>query len=73
VHGAVEHLGGRELHLQDRDVVAVAGLAVCAGERVRQEPQSVAQQGVDLGIPFSQQQSAKSVGSYHLRPIISRG
>ena len=45
----VEHLGGRELRLQDRDVVAVAGFAVRTGERVRQKPQPFAQQCVDLG------------------------
>jgi hypothetical protein len=47
VQGAVEHLGGRELHLQDRDVVAVAGLAVCAGERVRTIPCSYCKPGTN--------------------------
>jgi hypothetical protein len=48
VHRPVEHLSGRELRLQDRDVVAVAGLAVRSGEGMRQEPQPFAQQRVDL-------------------------
>jgi len=44
----VEHLGQTELRLQDRDVIPVAGGPVCGGERVRQDPQPLAQQGVDL-------------------------
>ena len=34
--------------MQDRDVVAVAGGAILAGERMRQDGQPLAQQGVDL-------------------------
>jgi hypothetical protein len=49
MQGSVEHLRGRELRLQDRDVIAVAGFAVCRREGVRQQPQPFAQQGVDLG------------------------
>src|SRR6266849_4093881 len=49
VHRPVEHLSGGELHLQDRDIIAVAGLAVRRREGVRQQPQPFAQQGVDLG------------------------
>ena len=37
-----------ELGLQDRDVVAIAGRPVGAGERVRQQAQPFAQQSVDL-------------------------
>lgn len=49
VHWAVEHLGGRELRLQDRDIITVASLAVRASERVRQQPQPFTQQGIDPG------------------------
>ena len=49
VRRAVEHLCGRELRLQDRDVIAVAGFAVCRCKGVRQQPQPFAQQGIDLG------------------------
>ena len=44
---AIEHLGQRELRLQDRDLIAVAGLAVGGGERVRQAIQPLAQQPLD--------------------------
>jgi hypothetical protein len=47
--GAVENLGQRELGLQDRELVAVAGAAVLAGERVRQAGQPAAKERVDLG------------------------
>ena len=46
---SVEDLGQRELGLQDRDVVAVAGLAVGGGEGMRQTCQPLAQQRIDLG------------------------
>src|SRR5258705_12069565 len=49
VHGAVKHLCGRELRLQDREVIAVAGLAVGRCEGMRQQPQPFAQQGIDPG------------------------
>ena len=45
---AVQDLGQGELGLPDRDVVAVAGLAVGRAERVRQPGEPLAQQGVDL-------------------------
>jgi hypothetical protein len=48
VDGLGEHLGQGELGLQDRDVVAVAGLAACTGERMRQQAQPLAQKAVDL-------------------------
>ena len=44
----VEHLGQGKLGLQDGQVVAVAGLPVGGGERVRQPGQPFAQQRVDL-------------------------
>ncbi len=47
-HRPVQHLGQRELGLQDRDVVAVAGGPVLGGERVWQDRQPLAQQAVDL-------------------------
>src|SRR6201988_2481114 len=49
VQRPVEDLGGGELRLQDRDIVAVAGLAVRSSEGMRQEPQPFAQQCIDLG------------------------
>src|SRR5246127_4610412 len=42
VHRSVEDLGGGELRLQDRDIVAVTGLAVRSSEGLRQEPQPFA-------------------------------
>lgn len=47
-HGLVEHLGQGELRLQDREVVAVPGGAVGWAERVGQDRQPLAQQGIDL-------------------------
>ena len=44
----VQDLGQGELGLPDGDVVAVAGRPVGGGERVRQDRQPLAQQGVDL-------------------------
>src|SRR3954447_4548527 len=38
-HRAVQHLGQRKLGLQDRDLIAIASLAVRRGERMRQFPQ----------------------------------
>ena len=35
MHGTIKHLCGRELRLQDRDVIAIAGFAVGRGERMR--------------------------------------
>ena len=49
VHGLVEHLGERELGLQDGDVVAIAGTPVGGGEGMRQTAQPLAQQSVDPG------------------------
>src|SRR6516165_4212899 len=49
MHRAVQDLGGRELALQDRDRIAIAGLAVSASEWVREHPQPFAQKSVDLG------------------------
>src|SRR6202008_3335377 len=49
MQGSVEDLGGGELRLQDRDIVAVAGLAVRSSEGMRQEPQPFAQQCINLG------------------------
>src|ERR1700745_2765189 len=46
--GLVEHLGQGELGLQDRNVVAVSGLAIGTGEGAWQSGQLFAQQGVDL-------------------------
>ena len=46
--GAVQHLGERELGLQDRQLIAVAGPAVGRGERVRQPRQPAAKERVDL-------------------------
>jgi len=46
--GAVEHLGQRELGLQDRELIAVAGQPVGRGERVRQPRQPSAKERVDL-------------------------
>ena len=46
--GLSQHLGQGELGLQDGDVVAVAGGSVGRAERVRQDGQPLAQQGVDL-------------------------
>ena len=40
--GAVEHLGQRELRLQDRQLVAVAGGLVLGRERVGQDRQPLA-------------------------------
>ena len=45
---AVQHLGARELGLQDRELIAVAGAAVSRRERVRQPRQPLAKQRVDL-------------------------
>jgi hypothetical protein len=44
----VEHLGEGELGLQDRDVVGEAGGDVVVGERVRQDPQPLGQQRLDV-------------------------
>jgi hypothetical protein len=44
----VEHLGQRELGLQNRQLVAVARGPIRSGERVRQPGQPLAQQRIDL-------------------------
>ena len=49
MHRPVEHLSRGELGLQDRDIIAVAGFAVCGSEGMGKQPQPFAQQGVDLG------------------------
>src|SRR5215471_3567984 len=49
VQRSVEDLGGGELRLQDRDIIAVAGLAVGSREGMWQKPQPFAQQRIDLG------------------------
>ena len=48
MHRPVEHLRQGELGLQDRDGVAVAGLAVRTGEWVWEQAQPLAQKAVDL-------------------------
>jgi hypothetical protein len=48
VQRPIEHLGQGELGLQDRDVIAVTGAAIGPGERMRQQAQPLAQQGIDL-------------------------
>jgi hypothetical protein len=48
VHRPIEHLCQRELGLQDREVVAAAGLAISGGKGVWQPAQPFAQQPVDL-------------------------
>jgi hypothetical protein len=45
---AVEHLGQRELGLQDRELIAVAATAVSRGERMRQPRQPAAKERIDL-------------------------
>src|SRR5262245_57761778 len=44
----VKYLGQRELGLQNREVVAIASFSIDRGERVRQQAQPFAQQGIDL-------------------------
>jgi hypothetical protein len=34
MHGPIEHLGQRELGLQDRDIIAIAGGPISTGERM---------------------------------------
>src|SRR3954452_4193992 len=48
VYWQVEHLREGELGLQDRDIVAIAGLPIRSGVRVRQETQPLAQKTIDL-------------------------
>src|SRR6516165_4293963 len=45
---SIEHLSQGEFGLEDRDIVAVTGVAIGPGEGVREEAQPLAQQGVDL-------------------------
>jgi len=47
-HGAIEDLGETELGLPDRELIAVARSAILGGERVRQLPQPLARERVDL-------------------------
>ena len=47
-HRLVEHLGERELGLQDGEVVAIAGGAVAGRKRMRQALEPFAQQAIDL-------------------------
>jgi len=44
----VEHLGRGELGLQDRNIVATAGLSIRPGKAVRELAQPLAQKGIDL-------------------------
>src|SRR5215831_12429416 len=44
----IEHLGQRELGLQDRELVAIAGGAIAWGKRMRQASQPFAQQSINL-------------------------
>src|ERR1700686_2760393 len=46
-HRLVEHLGERELGLQDRELVAIAGGAIACRKRMRQAPEPLAQQAID--------------------------
>lgn len=39
----VQHLGQRELRLQDRDIVKPTGLTICFSERMRQQAQPFTQ------------------------------
>ena len=59
----VEHLGQRELGLQDRQLVAVAGGPIGGGERVRQDGQPLTQQPVDLVGPEPSQIACTAAGS----------
>ena len=45
---AIQHLGETELGLQDGQLVAIARLAIPAGEGMRQAVQPLAKEGVDL-------------------------
>src|SRR5215471_15626394 len=65
VQRSVEDLGGGELRLQNRDIIAVAGLAVGSREGMRQQPQPFAQQGIDLGggKPVANRLQALGVGT----------
>src|SRR5215469_2128171 len=65
VQRSVEDLGGGELRLQNRDIIAVAGLAVRAREGMWQEPQPFAQQCIDLGggKPVANRLQALGVGT----------
>ena len=49
-HRAVEHLGQRELCLQDRQLVAVAGVLVFWGEWIGQDRKPLAQQRLDVAL-----------------------
>jgi hypothetical protein len=53
-HRLVEHLGQRELGLQDRELVAIAGGAIAWGKRMRQASQPFAQQSINLGTAHRQ-------------------
>ena len=47
-HRLIEHLGKRELGLQDRKLVAIARGAIAWRKRMRQSAQPLAQQPIDL-------------------------
>src|SRR6201981_3058184 len=72
MHRSVEDLGGGELHLQDRDSVAVAGLALRASEGMRQEPQPFAQECIDLGRRKPVANRLQALGVRTLRMPLSR-
>ena len=46
--GPIEHLGQRELRLENGEVIPTARLAVRRGEGMRQAPEPLAKHGVDL-------------------------
>ena len=72
-HGPVQHLGQRELGLQDRDVVAVPGGPVGVGERVRQDRQPLVQQRLDLSGPSRSQICCSPAGSSTVANALSSG
>jgi hypothetical protein len=69
----VEDLRERELGLEDRDVVAVAGLAVGGGEGVREAGEPLARQGLDARgrEPVAERLGAARVGAGK-EPIVER-
>src|ERR1700686_1406305 len=71
-HRLVEHLGERELGLQDGEVVAIAGGAVASRKRMRQASQPFAQQSIDLVGRQGVAQPLHSLGSAQdLTPLSS--
>src|ERR1700741_481052 len=73
VQRPVEDLGGGELRLPDRDIVAVAGLAVRSSEGMRQEPQPFAQQCIDLGCGKSVANRLQALGGGTLPDAVVEG